>query len=144
MTTFFPSARAATHAGSSCPKTKITPWPPNEVANTSAHRTVSPTHIDEAANDDVGAPAAEPPGVHAAAPHHLRPILRECHQKYQNIIPQRQPRRATAKPPSSRAGGEKLRAHLGLREGVEPDEEEADAGEEVLVIVVAAADGRGH
>ena len=100
----------------------------------------------------MGAPRlAVPAGVGAAAPHHLQPVLPSAEpspgetERSQHGIEMIETDAHGPRRRASEGGGR--RAHLGLGDGVEADEREADAGEEApavpaaAIIVLAAAWG---
>lgn len=56
-------------------RTKSEPRPPSKLAKRQRNQFANQTHVDAVPHDHMCAPVARRPGVGAAAPHHLRPVL---------------------------------------------------------------------
>lgn len=124
-------------------------------AKTERTESANPTHVEEVRHHDVRAPAARRPGVGAAAPNHLGPVVLhlDAVRTYQpvELIKPIAANRSHIEAPKARCDyartwGGVSRAHLGSRRGVsiESDEEESDAVEQVVVEDFVVRAGRGH
>ena len=127
---------------------KSEPRSPSKLAKTKRrNQFANQTHVDAVLHDHVCAPIARRPGVGAAEPHHLRPVL---HTERRTPSELYQPDRRV---PQAKLGLRKQnartrrgvpRTHLGRVIAVESDQQEADAVEQVLVADVVVRARRGH